>query len=88
MDQGHNAFEIERQARALLVEHEWDLDDLHLTVVGHRLAEALMRDDHSAYRHWHELYSSAVRLAAIDDPIMAFRWLATHPDLPIPGDQT
>jgi hypothetical protein len=88
MDQDHNAIEIERQARALLVEHESDLDDLHPTVVDHRLAEALMRDNHLAYRHWHEFYSFAVRLAETDDPIVAFRWLASDPDLPIPGDQT
>jgi hypothetical protein len=88
MDDDHNAFKIERQARALLVQHDWDLDDLHLQVVGHRLAEALMRDDHSAYRHWHEAYSSAVRLAATDDPIVALRWLAEHPDLSIEDDQS
>ena len=51
MDEGHKDFAIERQARALLVQHDWDLDDLHLAVVGHRLAEELMRDDHPAYRH-------------------------------------
>ena len=88
MDERQNAFEIERQARALLVQHERDLDDLHREVVGHRLAEALMRDDHRAYRHWHELYSSAVRLAATDDPLLMLRWLAAHPDLPVPDDQT
>ena len=86
MDDDHT-FEIEQQARALLVQHDWDLDDLHLAVVGHRLAEALMRDDLPAYRHWHEIYSFAVRLAATDDPIVVFRWLAMNPDLPIPGDQ-
>ena len=87
MDQGHNDTGFERQARALLVQHDWDLDDLHLQVVGHRFAEALMRDDHSAYRHWHEVYSSAVRLVATDDPIVTFRWLAEHPDLSIGDDQ-
>lgn len=88
MDEGQRDFDTERQARALLLQHDWDLDDLHLTVVGHRLAEALMRDDHLAYRHWHVIYSSAVRLAATDDPILLFRWLAEHPDLPIPDDET
>ena len=87
MDEGHNAFEIERQARVLLVQHDWDLDELHREVVGHRLAEALMRDDHPGDRHWHEVYSSAVRLAATDDPIVALRWLAEHPDLIIGDDQ-
>ena len=81
-------FAIELQARALLVRHDWDLDDLHREVVGHRLAEALMRGDQLAYRHWHEVYSSAVRLAVTDDPILVFRWLVEHPDLPISDDQT
>ena len=40
MDEGHNEFAIERQARALLVQRDWNLDDLHLAVVGYRLAEA------------------------------------------------
>ena len=88
MDESHNGFAIERQARALLVQHDWDLDELHLAVVGHRLAEALMRDDLPAYRHWHEVYSSAVRRAETDDPILLFRWLIEHPDVPVPDDQT
>ena len=88
MDEGRRDFEIARQARALLVQHDWDLDDLHLEIVGHRLAEALLRDDHPAYRHWHELYRSAVRLAAVNDPIFKFRRLAAHPNLPLSDDQT
>lgn len=88
MDKGDNAFEIEQQARALLLQHDWDLDDLHLAVIGHRLPAALMRDDHPGYRNWQKVYSSAVRLAATDDPILMFRWLAEHPDLSIENDQS
>ena len=88
MDSAHNDFALERQARALLVQHDWNLDDLHRKCVSNRQAEALMRDDHSAYRHLHEVYSSAVRLAATDDPILLFRWLVENPNLPVPGDQT
>lgn len=88
MDEDHSALEIERQARALLVQHDWDLDDLHREIVGDRLAEALMCDDHAAYRYWLALYSTAVRCAATDDPIAVFRRLAAQPYLPSGNDPT
>ena len=71
----------------LLVQHDWNLDELHREVVGHSLAEALMRDDQAAYRDWREVYSCAVRLAVTDDPIATFRWLAEYPELPISSNQ-